>query len=407
MIESFGCLVRMKARRLGALLSCALLLLGFSPVAMAEPSALPAEYRLAPISSAEVPLGLSPDGSMIATFELDSSSGYIRIYRTSDFIRIMETELAEPQMWPTDKKAVWSPDGKYIAFRSLRRVPRELLMLRSSCIFVIDVGTGGIIRVSDERYKDRLDYSNLSLYYDPSFGSDGKSVVYHKYLSGVTQVVSVGIKDGKESRLYSSASKGNYCAAFPLIGDELLVYEDPAAPADLNRILVSDTGDGRSRNLLEIAEAGAPTMLEVRDLATDRKSALVFRWAIAGADRGYDAIERIYLLKLSGDPGGYSSKPMYVPDAREILDASLAPDGSYAVLVAREPPAATGKGGAVRVSKLDLRAGTSTFLLSDAVGGAAPGFYAGRGSRLTNGLFVSDSNLLVYCEDGFRLYALR
>lgn len=192
-----------------------------------DPAPNPAlNYRLLSLEQDELILGLSPDATLLVTGLYYSNT--IRVYHVSNFTLMTEIALPESTMFPKEKKAVWSPDGSSIVFRGFQLSPTELKTFKSSCIYAINVLSGKLRLISDEKYKEKFSLNNPHVYFDPSFSSDGKSVIYHKYESNGTLVVSVDIKSRTERLLHLDPSRGNSCFAYPLSDGYLLINKDPS-----------------------------------------------------------------------------------------------------------------------------------------------------------------------------------
>jgi Tol biopolymer transport system component len=369
---------------------------------------LPDEYRLVPLAPEETVLGLSPDGKILATCDYGAKSGYIRLYSTDNFKMTAEIKLAEKQMLPFEKKAVWSPDGKYVTFRSVRKSPIELIMFKNSCIYIINVDTGKLIQISDDKYKNAVDLLDSNLYFDPSFTFDGKYVIYHKYTSEGMQIISSRIEYKKEEILISNPTRANTIFAFPLGETKILINQDTISNSEPNKILIFDTKSRNNKLLLEEEiDLDSLSMFEIRDLSLDRRKVLVYSWKKNKKSSGNN-IDKLYVLEFY--PNGEYSNIITIGQSEDqkILTANLTPDGKSLVFVAREEKAAGKQSQTSQLVVMDLQSGERRILMTDTDDVDIPGSYVQGYSRGTSeGLFLSDSKMLIHCSDGFRLYTLK
>jgi hypothetical protein len=194
-------------------------------------------------------------------------------------------------MIPIEKKAVWSPDGRYAAFRSSGVSPSELRYFKSSCMYAVDMSEGKLIQISDDRYKGKISFTDVNLYFDPSFSYDSEYVLYHRYQSTGVSVAAVRIKDKKEESVIFDPDRGNTYYTFPLGGTKILINKDPMDKNLPNELYVTDW---RKKGKPLAVKKSAPveaSLFQVCDMSADRRKILLRTWWI---DKPHSGSERFF-----------------------------------------------------------------------------------------------------------------
>lgn len=396
----------MKRIRMIVLLLLILSVSAVSPEDSDSPAVFQGDYTLIPLTEGEAVLGLSPDGSRIAACTYDGGTGRIRMYDTVRFSMTGETELPEKGMIPIEKKAVWSPDGRYAAFRSSGVSPSELRYFKSSCMYAVDMNEGKLIQISDDRYKGKISFTDVNLYFDPSFSYDSEYVLYHRYQSTGVSVAAVRIKDKKEESVIFDPDRGNTYYTFPLGGTKILINKDPMDKNLPNELYVTDW---RKKGKPLAVKKSAPveaSLFQVCDMSADRRKILLRTWWI---DKALDQEASDFsLIVFADDFAACTIKPVEVPEGQFAVTGNLRPDGKQLILVTRDRAASESRVRTSRIIQVDLATGARAILLEDGSETFIPGGqFLKAGAGLCEGMFVSDTNMLVHCEDGFRLYNIK
>jgi hypothetical protein len=376
---------------------------GLATAQAIDPAPDPAlPYRLLELPEDEVILGISPDSRTILTGA--TYPDCLRFYRTEDLSLCAETTLPDNVALPKEKKAVWSRDGKYVALRSCQKSPWELKAFKSFCVFAVEAATGTFIQLCDDRFMEKFSLQKPNIYFDPGFGPGKGKALYHKWTDKGTQVVSVDLKDKQESVLYLDPSRKETLYSYPLFESFVLLNVSPYDLTIPDRILTLDSRDGSVRVALSGDHEGCKSLFEVVDVAADGKTALVSYVAMKRYPGG--AIDSLHLLTFDED-GSSSDQRVDNPEGYQILTARLSPNARTLALVVRETDSAEGAEPAASVLTIDLKEERIETLMSDSDPIMIPGILPVRpGFGTPQGLFLSNSSLILSCSDGFRLYAL-
>ena len=174
-------------------------------------------------------LGTADGGANAARVSPDGRRVAFQVRRGSDYeIHLMDLSGSESRNVTNhpeyDVSPVWSPDGARLAFMSTRGYELGGIGPFPGHIYVLDLGTGALRRVTEEPLTSSLGPSDWS--------PDGKALLMARTLEGRPDVFELDLEQGAEARL-TSARQGEYSATYAHSGARIAFHSDSGAESQL------------------------------------------------------------------------------------------------------------------------------------------------------------------------------
>lgn len=348
-------------------------------------------------------LGLSPDGRTIITYQKNDDGDSICIRDSKTLKVIKQTKLPDEDFAPHSKKAVWSRNGGYFAFRKSGFDGTEQMNLSGSPIFAIGLADGKLIKLSDEKCNEPSEEMfAFTLYTDPSFMPDSKSVIYHKFSINETQIVRTDF-DGKERIIAEFTDKEQSNSVIPLNDSKLLVLRNYAGSASSDILIYSIT-DKKEKIISELSGKGKygdglSSKWMIKDISADARSILILR-KVFNSD-GEWKNNALDLIVFNEDFSSHTVTPIGDNKKYQIVNGALSPNGRFAVYARRESPDSEKP---VSVIYYDIAKKSERIVFTDETKDILTGSIASPATKLSEGLFASDRNVLVLAKGNYRLY---
>jgi hypothetical protein len=365
-------------------------------------------YTLLPWKDGEVPLGISPDGKTLAVYvyaDYADDHQAVKFLNSADLSVKGEIALPDRFYWLRWKKAVWSPDGRYVIFRKTGRFPAELIEFRSSCIFAVDTLTMSIVQLSDEGYRPAPGKTpfDTPIYYDPSFAPDGRSIVYQRLTAAGYEVVRVNIADKSPRVIFRDSDRSSTIDAMLLSERYLLVRRDDYRLDKPRTLSVQDVSTGTVRVIYSLDSSPQNIrILDIHDASEDRRSILVHVWK-GSQEVGDMGLSDVIQIRFNPDFTDQEIHSLVAPKDEHIVNGAQTPDGRTVIF---GTVLSDGRILKVKYFLLDIQSNSTKLLFTNEGSFVSPGVYANPLTRFEEGLTLTRDKMLIRFDEGYRIYNL-
>lgn len=304
------------ARRSTTLLSALLFACEPSASSPLEPNPPPNEMdSTAPCSAAASPI----------LFE--STRASLELARELYSMRIDGSDVSRIAQAGSFSEAVWSPDGRSIAFRREAAEPGNVVDPSSEIDLMDADGSGRLALFEDEDATlENAAYARLD---GPTWSPDGASIAYATHASGQWAVWLMSRSGGEQRRLLPELEAA---------------HDDPSfAPLPPSRLAYVATVDGvQDVWLVELEQPDASrnltggTLFQPRSPSWSRDGRNI---AFSAHPTALDAAEEVYVFELDGaelvqvtSDGAMAIRPHFSPDGQSLIFASSRGDADPAAV---------------------------------------------------------------------------
>ncbi|HNX58421.1 MAG TPA: hypothetical protein PKK43_04940 [Spirochaetota bacterium] len=299
-------------------------------------------YSLIDVPASGKIIGLAPNAnSVIISDDTSRRIESVRLENGNLNGTIWSIDIGKAGKYPFRKRAVWSRDGKYLAFRSNVVHPIELAYFSNFCIYTIEAASGRILEADNGSCEQKPKLPDLRMTYDAAFIPGTDSLLYHRYAITGVELNMAGISGGKTVLFRKVGGDGAFAYAVPLSSTAALVYIEPMLNQNPMTISIS-SADKTDREIMRHNRGERPIVWEIKASSADGRVILI-QERMFEKQSGNMEISTLKIIRLNNDCSEWKIDPVVGNNGMKILDSALSPDGKRVVYL-QKANAAKGDG---------------------------------------------------------------